>query len=164
VCPSELAIPVEAVERSFLDCIEQIVLSDAFIERVLDGAFANNPDAERELLVSERARLVAEIENLTKGIALGGDIPSLAKALTERDKALKSIDAKLAKPVVLPDRDVLKAALEFRKGEWRDVLRGRHVAQARLILQHLIDLPIRIPNAPAPKWMTKTRPGRLWWA
>jgi hypothetical protein len=104
-------------------------VSDAFIEHVLNGAFANNPDAERELLISERAGLVAEIETLTKGIALGGDIPSLAKALSDCDKALKSIAAKLAKPVVLPDREVLKAALEFRKGEWRDLLRGPHVAQ-----------------------------------
>jgi hypothetical protein len=60
-----------------------------------------------------------------------------------------------------PDREALKAALQLRKGEWRDLLRGPHVAQARLILQHLIDLPIRIPNAPKPKWMTKTRPGGL---
>ena len=159
--PKRLAIPVEAVERSFLDCLEQVVLSDRFIEQVLDGAFANNPDAERELLVSERARLVTEIANLTAGIAAGGDIPALAKALSDRDKALKSIDAKLAKPVVLPDRDVLKAALEFRKGEWRDLLRGPHVAQGRLILQHLIELPIRIPNEPKPKWMARTRPGGL---
>lgn len=31
----------------------------------------------------------------------------------------------------------------------------------RLILHHLSDLPIRIHNEPAPKWMTQTRPGRL---
>lgn len=112
--------------------------------------------------MSERARLVTEITNLTAVAAAGGDIPTIAKALSDRDKALKSLDAKLAKPVVLPDREVLKAALEFRKGEWRDLLRGPHVAQGRLILQHMIELPIRIPNEPKPKWMTKTRPEGCW--
>lgn len=64
------------------------------------------------------------------------------------------------------------AALELRRSQWRDLLRGPHVQQARLILQHLIDLPIRIPNQPAPKfirrgkqhdgkWLAKTRPGGL---
>jgi hypothetical protein len=144
-----------------------LTISDAFIERILDAAFAVNPDAERELWTNERARLATEISNLTTAIAAGGDIPALAKALAERDKALKALDAKLAKPVVLPDREALKAALELRKGDWRGLLRGRHVAQARLILQHLIDLPIRISNEPVPdfikrgKWKAKTKPGGM---
>lgn len=74
---------------------------------------------------------------------------------------MKALDVQLVKPVVMLDRDVLPAALELRREEWRDLLRGPHVAQARLILQHLIDLPIRIHNDPAPKWMTRTRPGGL---
>jgi hypothetical protein len=39
------------------------------------------------------------------------------KQLQDRDRELKTIDAKLAKPVVMPDRDVLKAALELREGQ-----------------------------------------------
>ena len=93
--------------------------------------------------------------------AAGGNIPALVKQLQDRDRELKTIDAKLAKPIVMPDRDVLKAALELRKGQWRDVLRGPHIAQARMVLQHLIDLPIRIHNQPKQKWMTQTRPGGL---
>ena len=57
------------------------------------------------------------------------------------------------------------AALLLRGTEWRDVLRGPHVEQARLVLQHLIDLPIRITNQAAPdyigKWAANTRPGGL---
>jgi hypothetical protein len=161
VCPSEITFLVEGIEQSFLNCLEHEVLSDEFIARVLESAFTYNPDAERELWGAERARLVTEITNLTIVAAEGGDIPAIAQALTERDRALKAIDAKLSKPVVHLDREVLKGALELRKGEWREVLRGPHVAQARLVLQHLIELPISIPNEPAPKWMTKTRPGGL---
>jgi hypothetical protein len=137
--------------------------------------FANNPDAERETLLDERAQLAREIENLTKAIAAGGDIPALADALRERDKRLRTLDSKLAKPVVIPDREVLRAALQLRGNEWRDVLRSKHIAQARLVLQHLMDLPIKILNQPIPsyikrgdmrghenlKWGVNTRPGGM---
>ena len=105
--------------------------------------------------MQEHQRLAREIENLTKGIASGGDIPALAIALQERDKRLKVVAAQLAKPVVIPDRDVLKAALEPRTANWRDILRGPHIAQARVVLQHLIDLPIRIVTVDPPDYIKR---------
>lgn len=33
--------------------------------------------------------------------------------------------------------------------------------QARIVLQHLLDLPIRIHNEPKPKWMASARPEGL---
>ena len=57
--------------------------------------------------------------------------------------------------------DKLKAALELRTADWRDILRGPDVAQARLVLQHLIDLPIKVINQPVPKWMTGVKPEGL---
>jgi site-specific DNA recombinase len=162
ICPSEFVFPVAAIERTFLDCIEQVVLSQDFIDRVLDSAFSVNPNAEREGLIEERKRLATEITNLTTVAAATGDVQALAEALKDRDRRLKAVDAKVAKPVVVPERDVLKAALELRSGQWRDVLRSpQHVAQARLVLQHLIELPIRLFNEPKPKWMTQTRPGGM---
>lgn len=98
------------------------------------------------------------------------------KELQARDRKLKDLDAKLAKPAVTPDRDVLRAALRLRGTEWRDVLRGPHLDQARVVLQHLINLPIKILNQPIPKyikrgdtrgtenigkWAANTRPGGL---
>ena len=151
VCPSEISFPVGEIDQAFLDVIEGAVLHPDFIERVVDAVFANNPDAERATMLDERRRLASDIENLTRAIASGGDIPALAAALAERDKRLKALDAKLAKPVVTPDRDTLHAALLLRGGQWRDVLRGPHIDQARLVLQHLIDVPIRIMNQPWPK-------------
>ena len=96
-------------------------------------------------------------------IAAGGDIPALVQALQARERKRKALDAQLAKPSVLPERDVLRAALQLRERQWRDVLRGPHIQQARRVLQRLIDLPIQIRrdlNKP-PKWVTQARPGGL---
>jgi len=35
------------------------------------------------------------------------------------------------------------------------VLRGKHVQQARLVLQYLLDLPIRIANQPVPQHLKR---------
>ena len=43
----------------------------------------------------------------------------------------------------------------------RDILRGPHVAQARLVLQDLIDLPIKVINQPVPKWIAAVKPEGL---
>jgi hypothetical protein len=50
---------------------------------------------------------------------------------------------------------VLRAALRLRGAECRDVLRGKHIPQARLVLQHLMNLPIRILNQPVPSYIAK---------
>lgn len=79
--------------------------------------------------------------------------------------------------MVTPDRDVLTAALRLREGQRREVLRGPHIQQARQVLQHLVQLPIKIQwdeNQPPDyikagdtrgtengKWMATTRPGGL---
>lgn len=161
VCPSDWVLPLRDMEEMFLNTIEHEVLSQPFIDRMLDAVFAVNPDAEREALLDDRRRLTVEIANLTTAIASGGDIPALAAALADRDRRLKALDAALIKPVVMRDRDVLRTALELRKGEWRNLLRGPHVQQGRLILQHLLDLPIRVMNEPTPKWVAQTRPGGM---
>ncbi len=139
------------------------MLSPTFIHALVDAAFdaAANAGAERQAWLDEQQRLTREIENLTKGIAAGGEIPALATALQERDRRLKVVTAELAKPTTAPDRETLKAALELRTADWREILRGPHVAQARLVLQHLIDLPIQVINQPVPKWMAAVKPGGL---
>jgi hypothetical protein len=52
--------------------------------------------------------------NLTAAIAAGGDIPALVQAPQARERKLNALDAQLAKPSVLPERDVLRAALQLR--------------------------------------------------
>jgi hypothetical protein len=148
-------IPATELDSRFLDALEDVVLSPSFIDRVLDATFAHDPNAERASLIAEDDRLTREIENLTRDIAAGGDIPALAAALAERDKRLETVAEQLAKPVNVPDRDVLRAALELRTADWRNILRGPYVAQARVVLQHLIDLPIKVINQPVPKYIKK---------
>ena len=175
-CPSEVSLPVAEIEQTFLDVIEGTVLHADFIDRVVDAAFAFRPDDQRSALLEERSRLAREIQHLTTAIATGGNIPALAAALSERDKQFKAVSAKLARPAVEPlDREVLRAALKLREGQWKQVLRGPHIAQARLVLQHLIDLPIHVMNTPRPSyikagtqgteriptWGAHTRPGGL---
>jgi hypothetical protein len=109
----------------------------------------------------ERKRLAIEVTNLTTAIAAGGDIPVLVDQLKQRQRKLDTLDKQLAKPVERPDRATLRTALELRRGDWRGLLRGPHIAQARLILQHCIDLPIRVFNDPKPRWITTARESGL---
>jgi site-specific DNA recombinase len=152
VCPSDRTFNIDAIDRVFLDALEDVVLAPAFIDRVLDGAFVSVPADDRISLLAERSRLATEIANLTTGIAAGGNIPALAQALAERDTRLKTLDHRLAHPVVQLDREALKAALELRTADWRGVLRGPHIAQARVVLQHLLELPIRVVS-PSPQYV-----------
>jgi hypothetical protein len=115
---------------------------------------------DRERMLRDRDSLTTEIANLTTAIAKGGDIPALADALRMRDEKLKKLDGKLSIPIVLPDRDQLRAALEQRVGDWRTILRGPHVTQARMVLQHLLVLPINI--VPNPNVEYRDTPGVLY--
>src|SRR5262249_27899399 len=80
VCPSSLSFAVADIDQVFLDALEEVVLAPTFIDRVLDLTFAHDPRAERDALILEEDRLSREVENLTKGIAQGHDIPALASA------------------------------------------------------------------------------------
>jgi hypothetical protein len=161
VCPSDLVFPAASIEDSFLTTIEHEVLAEPFIDHLVKLAFATSPDEERERWLADRARLASEVTNLTAAIAAGGNIPALVKLLTAKDKELKAVEAKLARPVLIPDRDALRDALERRAGQWRDILRSKHVEQGRMVLQHLIDLPIQVHNEPMPKWLAAARPEGL---
>ena len=161
VCPSEFSFPVERIDHVFLDVLEDVVLSPEFVERVLDATFAVDPGAERQVLQAEHDRLAREVENLTAAIANGGEMTTLLAALSSRDKRLAELRKELARPAALPDRDVLKAALELRTADWRAVLRGAHVSQARTVLQHLLELPIRIHNQPKPSWIANVKEAGL---
>jgi len=66
-------------------------------------------------------------------VAAGGDIPALAHALRDRDKRVREIDTQLA-PRETPNETELRAALEQRVREWRDVLR-RNPRQGRMVLE-----------------------------
>lgn len=162
VCPSTLVFSAEALNAVFLDALEDTVLSPSFIDDVVRDAFAFDVNAERASYVAERAQLTREIDRLTQAIAsTGGEIASLADALKTRDARVRALDGLLSKTVLMPDRDTLRAALEQRCADWRDILRGQHLDQARMVLQHLLALPIVIHNQPKPKWVATAKPDGL---
>ena len=57
-------------------------------------------------------------------------IQSLTDAFEVRDARLREIQRQLAQPVVVKDREVLKAALDLRTGEWRRILRSEHMSRS----------------------------------
>ena len=48
-----------------------------------------------------------------------------------------------------------------RADEWRQILRGQHMQQARMILQQLVELPLRVFNERQPKWLATGQPEGL---
>ena len=110
----------------------------------------SRPTRRTSATQQECDRIAVEVTNLTKAIAQGGDIPALAEALKSRDARLRELERELARPVMMQDRETLKAALELRSADWRGVLRGPHILQARQVLKHVMDLPIKILNEPVP--------------
>jgi hypothetical protein len=62
------------------------------------------------------------------------------------------------------DKDVLRAALEQRRIDWQGILRGPYVELARVVLQHLIDLPIVVWNTPPPPYIKKGDTSGHWTA
>jgi hypothetical protein len=111
------------------------------------------------ILQTERARLVREIENLTTGIASGGDIPQLVTALKDRDRRLKLLDARLA-PKEARDRETLRLALEQRVADWRKILRS-NAKQGRMVLQQLVGQLVVLANNDRRSWLAQPRPQGL---
>ena len=100
--------------------------------------------------IEERKRLATEITNLTTVAAATGDVQALADALRERDRRLKAIDAKLAKPVVVPKRtgvsslpaqiSIVSGPRRYR-GCWIDVNNGSFSQVAARLRKDVASLP-----------------------
>ena len=53
--------------------------------------------------------------------------------------------------MIIPGRDVLRAALRLRGFEWARRAAGKARPASAPVLQYLLDLPIRIANQPVPQ-------------
>ena len=158
VCNNSLTLPIAEADEDVLSIIEGEALTPAFVTYVLD-TLATGDLIDRPALQEERDRVAREVENLTQGIAEGGDIPALVALLKARDKRLKKLDQQLA-PHEHPDREVLRLALEQRVEDWRAILRS-NPRQARMVLHQLIG-PIRMHNeGDRPSWIAPLRPAGL---
>jgi site-specific DNA recombinase len=121
VCDNRLALPIVDTEDRILRVIEGEVLQPSFIDTVLDSVFV--PDStDRPALESERGELERQLASLTEAVKLGGDIPTLVTALKTTNAQLASVRRRL-EPQEQHDREQLRAALEQRSEEWKQILR-----------------------------------------
>jgi hypothetical protein len=157
VCPHNLVFPIAETDDLVLSVIEGDVLAPSFIKQVLDSTSTSAPD-DRVALETERARLVREVENLTIGVAQGGDTPALVAMLKDRDKRLKQLDTQLV-PREAPDREALRLALMQRVAEWRGILRA-NARQGRMVLQQLVG-SITVCADERPSWLATSRSAAL---
>jgi site-specific DNA recombinase len=135
VCPNKLALPIEDTELRVLNVIEREVLVPAFIDHVVDSVFVP-PDVDRAALEEEARLLDQESANLTAAVKRGGDIPTLVDELREATRRRSDINRRLA-PQEHLDRAELRAALEQRVEDWRQVLR-KYPQQGRQVLKALV--------------------------
>jgi hypothetical protein len=142
VCPNSLALSIAEVEACVLDMIEGEVLAPEFIEKILSTLPRTENDRER--LEAEIETRSAEVVNLTKAIAAGGDIPELVAALKVASRRLADSKRLLDVSTQETPREELRAALEQRVEDWREKLRA-HPAQARQIVSKIIG-PIHLSN------------------
>jgi hypothetical protein len=121
------------------------VLTATFVETVLDSVFIPGDD-DRVGLEVERDDLERQIGNLTTAVAQGGDIPSLVAELKITNGRLVDVRRRL-EPREQHDREQLRAALDQRVEEWRQILRA-NPAQARQVVQHLVGpITLRVGEA-----------------
>jgi site-specific DNA recombinase len=148
-CTNSTRVQIAAMDRAVIDALEDTFLSEGAVERVL-GVLDVSPVAEREKLTAERDRLRAEACRLTEALATGEQPAAVVEAIRERETALRRVEAQLAeRPVEMPDRAALRAALRTQAGDWRRAL-ASSPAVARLMISRFIG-PIRLGDeGPAP--------------
>jgi hypothetical protein len=138
VCKHDLTFAVPELDDAILGVIEGQVLAPTFVDRVLESAYP--PAADPTVLQTERAQLTQQINNLTSAIAAGGQMEELVAALKDRKRRFTALDASLRAD--MPDRTRLRAAIEQRVADWRDVLRAE-APQGRQVLRQILG-PIHI--------------------
>lgn len=135
VCNNTLALPIDETDARVLTAIEHEVLEPETIDRlltVIDGTSDDVPQLKRE-----RAELLQEKDRLIESIAKGVPADAVAEAIRERERQIKTLDARIAAPRVAPNRERMRQALEKRAADWKSELRQEpHIA--RLVLRRLI--------------------------
>ena len=148
VCPNSLDVRVEQADEAILNDLEQFVLHPQVVDRAIALALnALQPDTgqaarDRLRLDKERRTIAGEIGNLTRALAIGGDLRSLVGALQQAEAQQVQIDAALR---ALDDRTTftprdatdLRAQVLAKVADWRTTLR-QDAPEARTVLRHLI--------------------------
>jgi hypothetical protein len=81
--------------------------------------------------LEERTQLESELRNLVASASAAGDVQALAMAIRSRNDRLAVVTKALKAPVVNSEAQALREALQARRSDWKDVLRGQHIEAAR---------------------------------
>jgi hypothetical protein len=128
-------LPVQETDDRVLTVIEGEVLTDAFVEHVLDTVYVED-GSDHAALEAEAAELQQQVGNLTEGIRLGGNIPALVETLKATQARLVLVRRQL-EPREHQDRAQLRDAPNQWVEEWRRILRD-NPHQGRQVLHHLL--------------------------
>ncbi len=100
-CSNKLTIKVDDVERVFFSELQQYALSPNGIDHVLGefvrqlGAASDEREASEKHLQGERKTIQLELANLMAALADGISAKSLRAAISDRERALQTVEAKL---------------------------------------------------------------------
>jgi hypothetical protein len=158
VCANSLDVRMEQADDVILSDIEQFVLHPQVVARAIDLALDDlqplngHADRERARLDQDRRAVAAEIGNLTRALAVGGDLHSLIDALKQAEARQAVIDAAIR---ALEDRAAFtpRAATDLRTqvlakvAAWRTTLR-QDASEARAVLRCLLTDRISLEAVP----------------
>jgi len=135
-----MLIPMERLDRAILDALEEHVLQPSIIARAIEKALQqlhtpdNDPDARRETLKKDLAKLETELARLATAIASGCSLPTLLTEAQERAHQRTRVQAELALLDGLPFMQLNAKRLEEELlsylVDW-PTLTQRHPAQMR---------------------------------
>jgi len=154
ICSNSLEAPIDEADEAILSDVEAFVLNPAVLTRAIRWALDKrsptnrHAEAERQRLTDEHHAVTGEIDNLTRALAVGGDLSSLVAALRRAeeqrqglDRALSALDAHMAlTPATAAD---LEAVALSKVAEWRATLR-QAVPEARGVLRRLLTDRVRL--------------------
>lgn len=155
VCTNTLRRPVEAVDAAFRSWVEEHILNEAVILRII-GEVRRRIRARAEANVSELDIVKGEIETLDREVkrlvAVAANLdeedkpPELARKLAEKSQRRRELKARLAATETAPsviDLEVRRLEAEARKhlSDFRQLL-AADPAQARRVVRSVIAEPI----------------------
>lgn len=143
-----MALTMSEVDRQVLAAIEADLLQPEIIEAAIQEAIDRlRPSDEaaacqRQHLERELATVEQTLTRFVAAIEAGGDVPTLVKAMREREQTRAELQAQLAGLTGLEriqtwDPQQLRRDLTNRLAQWQGLL-TRHVAQTRQILRKLL--------------------------
>ena len=154
LCENRVRVPIERVDDAVLHAVVDQVLTETVVESIVERVLARLAPATFSRSVAElRTSLQSverEISNVTRAIALGGELESLLEKLREcekrRNDLRSAIDARERIQGRRIDRTALEAGVRRRVEDWRGLL-DRRPAHGRQLLREMLAGPITFTTA-----------------